>query len=848
MFALLKYKNTKFYWIIKNYINQTIFRIQKNIFTSFKAIRLFNEGSSITYRLVKKVFSSILFSIIVIVIIEFIDRIFFTYVNINDVKKIANIPLLNMIISLDKNAFSTQLTIIASIAGVLIGLYFTTLSVVAGSIFAKVPSNLRALLLREKIGNVYVNILAKLTVTSIAMLGFISLGGNFGILIYLYIILFSCFGIFCIVKLGMRVFLFFDPSLLSDSIFNDLKKEIELASVKGFAWTDRNFQSFYQENTKNLISTLETLIDICINEPYLHNKSLSYVLNGTINFLSYYTKHKSYIPKKSLWYILSVKYHSWFLSSAYEKILALNTQTELFPKMEQDFYWLENKILDIIYNAIKKILAKNNYDILLSFMRELNEYLEILGNYLEIKRGQNIIKEIDKIVEKNFKESAKIMSFDVDENRIGLFDLFGLTNLNLIFGFKKFIENTNLTFLTKNISNINWLKKNEIYNKNFPHLVLARLEYIQERIVFEQSVEKRIITPIWYITQLVLIRYLEIINDITNDSINFLKEFYVDKSREYFLDHQYILSAIHTQRGLEACIKFQEKTSVFNILIEELEKKMIIKDLKIAEWDWIKLNDSINNSYKKLVQNLSECTPKLALIERYDKFPDIFGHSLGVICNECFNAMHNKEIDQFKLIFSYLPICALLAHERIKKETKDWEPESSIVFSFDPIMDVLMLSGYAKIYAELYDIPDIWESCKDYWDLLYKQYENKKHLIEFLINIYNYVINVRKISPSDEIRPNWQRNLELAFHKMNLFDEYDSFGTFYNEEEIEHKSSLIRAIAQNRSHILITGADIFILIYLMKKPEAEGINFVDKYNLSRRIEEENEKDQKRDNS
>jgi len=182
------------------------------------------------------------------------------------------------------NSLETLLSIIASISGIFLGLYFTAISVVASSIFARVPSDLRELLLKEKVGYQYIKILVILTSTSILLLGYIVFGGFPGVFISLFIILLGCFGIFCFVVLGIRVFSFLDPTRLSDTIFYDLNSNIRLSTINGFRWSDPNFQSHYQKIAARDISTLSTLIKLCASEPQLQKQPLSIIYKKLCTF------------------------------------------------------------------------------------------------------------------------------------------------------------------------------------------------------------------------------------------------------------------------------------------------------------------------------------------------------------------------------------------------------------------------------------------------------------------------------------------------------------------------------------------------------------------------------------
>ncbi|HZC08390.1 MAG TPA: hypothetical protein VE338_22350, partial [Ktedonobacterales bacterium] len=63
-------------------------------------------------------------------------------------------------IALDSNAYFGLLTALAAFAGVFLSLYFATLGLVASSIYAKVQSEVRDLVLRDGVATFYLHFVA----------------------------------------------------------------------------------------------------------------------------------------------------------------------------------------------------------------------------------------------------------------------------------------------------------------------------------------------------------------------------------------------------------------------------------------------------------------------------------------------------------------------------------------------------------------------------------------------------------------------------------------------------------------------------------------------------------------
>src|SRR6266542_6156197 len=63
----------------------------------------------------------------------------------------------------ESSNYVTWLSSLAQIGGVFIALYFTAVTAAAGAIYATVPNNIRELLTRERIGNIYIRYLTQAT-------------------------------------------------------------------------------------------------------------------------------------------------------------------------------------------------------------------------------------------------------------------------------------------------------------------------------------------------------------------------------------------------------------------------------------------------------------------------------------------------------------------------------------------------------------------------------------------------------------------------------------------------------------------------------------------------------------
>jgi len=73
--------------------------------------------------------------------------------------------------------------------------------------------------------------------------------------------------------------------------------------------------------------------------------------------------------------------------------------------------------------------------------------------------------------------------------------------------------------------------------------------------------------------------------------------------------------------------------------------------------------------------------------------------------------------------------------------------------------------------------------------------------------------------------------------EMHLIDDMFSFQYYgIKASKTKHKSPLIRAICSGRYRPHISAAEVFIIIYLLKRSESKGIEFTDIWGLSETLE------------
>ncbi|HOW36293.1 MAG TPA: hypothetical protein PL155_07760 [Candidatus Omnitrophota bacterium] len=838
MFNFFKFQNYRSYWKIRNLVLLSKFWIHRLFFQGNLKIKDAQEELSIVTHLTWLASKTILFSILIVVSCESFEKAILKFLPTNTTILLAG---MHDLVIRNSSSLENFIMTIASILGVFLGLYFTAISIVASSVFTAVPSNVRELYLKEKIGNTYIRILAILLAISIIIFGCRIFGYYPSTLLTVLMLIFSCVSIFAFVMLGVRAFSFFDPTVLVDIIFADLYADIRLASVSGLRWLDSNFQSHYHKLASKNVNTLANLVEICLKNPHLYKKSVPLLSWRLCYFLKDYQMQKARIPTDSYWFSRIPKYKDTFIVDDTTLTVALQTQTSIQPESITDNYWLEDEIFEILTNMLSIMLNNHNIIISADILDGINKYFEDLGEKLEGKKCCDMFKKIEAVMEPYFLSLSEEKCKGIADVNFALFDRYNMLLLSCAMGFNKFIREFKTSSFMQNIDSILWEDRGAIYRNSMVPMLLERLEFLQKRLEFEQKVEGEFVSPTWYRRQLLSNKIGLIVNEVFESMMSSLQNFYVNSSSALLNKKAVILTTYRAKRGLEVFWKMQTHILHLKKLIENLEKFNIEKELFWPKWDWDVIEKKIDKNNDALIQQEAKCLPALSIINKTENEPDLFGETYHKICEECFASLANNKDEKFSTIFHSLFIGALQAHDRLRISYKDRDARTQILISFQPLADLIEVSGYAKIYSELFSSPKLWETCQECWNNYLNNKEKKDETIEYIITSYQYKKAQFGLFARDIWKTNWQIKLNRKLQEMNLIDSMFREDDYPRKpkERLADKSPFIRTLCRGRYEPFIRASEIFLLIYFVKQLGVK--NFSDNHNFIRHLEEEEAK-------
>ena len=259
---------------------------------------------------------------------------------------------------------------------------------------------------------------------------------------------------------------------------------------------------------------------------------------------------------------------------------------------------------------------------------------------------------------------------------------------------------------------------------------------------------------------------------------------------------------------------------------------------KLTDLHWKKVDFSIlQNKLEQLEENLLKDISKSSLLvgflDRPADYPDFFGQFLHITGESLIEALGNGNLDLFSEIFPPYFYGSIMKFEQLKpsEDIADWQREHRLKTAAAPIMDLIDISGYAKVFSELYNNDDYWKIVEETWNkyLTHSELTIKPEFFAAVISLAESGFGLGHRSGN---RIKWKQIVEYELNKLEKREVYGlsrgrmsfaSSSTFVN-----HSSALVRLFAQGRHGSHYDGIDIFIEYYL------KTLNIPEEYNYGRR--------------
>ncbi len=737
----------------------------------------------------------------------------------------------------DEGVYATLYATVASIGAVFIGLYYTAVTTIAASTFAKTPSSVRGLISREQIGNVYIRFLSYLTALSIFLLTFRLLNYE-AVLISIPIVAgMSCFGIIAFVKLGQRVFSFFDPIQLSNHIYRQFEESLTLATSNNANAFDPSFQNYAQTRARSALNSISDLINICKSEKHLQKNSLTDLGNLAFNLLTRYQDIKHKIPPSSLWFQQDTKFVKIYRQSDYEIQMAHQTANYGSTNTESNHWWVESFVFEQLFQVLDFNLDTENTQGLESFVRYLERVLGDISRSGEAAKSILIYSQILNISIPHFSK--------IKDKRLKLILSECLARIPVVILLKFLNYSDELTSIDwkTSLAKIAWEDKRAIYKIGAPQHLLHTLLDLSNRMNFEIDIEGKVVTPVWYLQEIVFRELAE------NLAKNFAEIYNPVKGK--------IGKLLTTINEKDDPIQAALIVSVFNEFLNKLKthqksfeesysKLTLQKNIVGLHWPTLACEPAtlaIKDMSQLIALNTASLSECLSLQDFDETLPDFAGRFLHETGENIFEAILHNDSELFVELFEKYFIACIFMFEGLKPDNTipEFRLSNEVRVALGPIADLITLSGYALLFSELTQTEIYKNIVHKVWDTHLKKETTTSETLQNIVRIAIQMgLNITNEPHRGMLRMEWSRRVQLhTRRKFNIKDNQFEFS--FEKYSIPHESALIRVFAQPRIINEFTGLHVFDALYFSKLFPSDNSDFSYQNNLLDEIDKENKK-------
>ena len=824
---LFKTKNNlhkkKKYWILKKWVNEKlIFAFWSWLFNI--NYRFHHEKNDIN--LFRHTMKDFMYTVAYAV---FIIAIFETYNYI--------LPIEQTI--LGSETIDVFLATIASISGVFLALYFNAVSGIVSNFLLRASQDIRRYFLETPAGTQYVKTVALTGIISIFYLITKALEYQIHPLVLIFLLLLGTYTITRFWKVGSEVFHSLEPNTSLPHIKKNIIDSITNITPPGFQWNNPSIQNHQRRLVSDNLKLIANLNDFGIRELKLSDEQLIITIRHLGHLLFLYSRCKQKIPTDSFWYKTRNQFESWMLADSTKITLALNTGTILQPKTIKDFTWFEEQTLDIVQKVLLWFVKEKNVG---SAFQGLNVFVEVAEVYAK-DFDEAGIKLLSKKLEVLSEPIYKIKVEDEDEQLhkelFAFVDTQGCLAITTLLGLRNYLDEQTVGMLLEKINRIDWKSQKSIYMQDLPLTIISDLESLRHKLQNEQAIEGKIVSPKWYIEMLVIRSYVFALQKYFNH-IKSLHVDYFQTKLDKLIAIKQLLMAVHLlQHWIEFCNKYQKLVILLKKHSDECASFHKIKDLSWTVFDFESEKKFSHDRGKEVVDKFVKLLLQSDNLTTGDDLPDYFGQALTLGVNACYEALKENDVKRLESILPTVFFGSLIAYDRIQVEIQDWtEKNSKIVYSTEPLINLFEISGYARIYSDLYQSPKLWKIMQQCWDT-YLNTIDAKRFITFVDAITVYRDNLFMIMPQETLRWEWKKSFEEKMRESG-FPEFPDRNDYINSrKQPNHTSPLIRIIIQwGDSRPMDFIREIFFTTYLSAHTDTQGINLPDKYTLQKYLKHE----------
>lgn len=410
--------------------------------------------------------------------------------------------------------------------------------------------------------------------------------------------------------------------------------------------------------------------------------------------------------------------------------------------------------------------------------------------------------------------------------KLAIVEWLALLPVSVVLGYREALEKLDRHGIESRLSSMRWNKESSIYNCGFSAYTLGQLEWLKPRLAFEKMVESHDVTPLWY--QVELLCKVEAAQLAENTSALILKgaDFYRSSIAKALSQKHPWLAAAAISREWEYWHKVEDQFDLWQNKWTDLSNDRRIVGLSWSEFDNEDLRSGSRHRQEELLKLMSQQNILLALGSRPEGFPDYAGQFLHTSGEVALEALLNNNAELLKSVFApYLWGC-LVRFDSLRPKIKsavDWGVQQEFKIAAAVLLDVMSVSGYARLLADYHGNESLWSEVSSAWDGYFAS-KGDQSPMPLLGAAVTLTESAFEMAHRSLLRTTWEQKINRKLQDVPRHPVYIR-GTFSTDTVIDHESALVRLFAQEPHGSFHDGIDIFIVLYLRNLEGAKELDF-----------------------
>jgi len=565
---------------------------------------------------------------------------------------------------------------------------------------------------------------------------------------------------------------------LSQNLYPEMIIAMKRVSGRGFYSQDPSFQYHFQKVCFRGFNNLLAISQFNADNPANQNAATLSFMSDTLSLMKLYWQEKMHIRYDSLWYKDKVNYPQWHYASDTEIEIALKTGTTLNTKTERDYWWFEDNIEKVNKIGFEKLCKGGDSDRVLGY---INHIMGLSAHALGCGDTLSWVHTLERLQSVYKSSYTPTSNEDSDKTTAAVFDSFVGAYISIIIAINSYLKSINIPLLLEQATKLQFsnraaITSNFLINNHY-------MDNLYQKIAIELRLERRRLTPDWYIKQVAVKAVVSFLNDMS-ETIVVLCNNIMTTGKDLLKDKKLFSAGVVFAHSIEFKCKSELAVSLIEQHWSTIKKYYIEPSILWDENHVDNAKHCLKNMHREIPQHLAKCSGIFSIThwENRNDYPDLLGLCYNHICEALVEAIENNDFETFKSIYSGFITTMLLYDEYVRTDvikTKESHLQPAILHvATAPIIEYAMISGFAILWGE-FSKRHQWEELvqNELTDFIQQMPDSvaKLQLISKMAAARRHLLH--GIGNRDILQTGWSLRIANAIRNSEMYEfEYGPFG------------------------------------------------------------------------